>query len=139
MQGNYYKFFREYKFALVRLQSERLTIPELLQINHDYKSDPAYPDIHYLLIIVDEKSNPEFKVKDLEKLAQIYTQELQPNNHKRVVWLVSEPIITALAYMFISYTNDMYCSTTDRAYELLCLPIEYKKFLELIGSEAETH
>lgn len=132
LHTNYYRMFPEHHFAFVRIQSEEFSVQEALQLNLDYKSDKAYSDIHYLLIVVDEKCTPGFSAKELEKLWQIYSNELQANNHKKVVWLVSEPLATAMTHLFVSYTNESYCSTIAGAFELLDMPMEFPEFLNLI-------
>jgi hypothetical protein len=130
---NYYRMFPEHHFAFVRIQSEIFSVQEAIQLNQEYKADKVYTDIHYLLIMIDERCTPGFSTKELEKLSHIYTNEFQINNHKKVVWLVSEPIFTAMTHLFVSYTNDLYCSTIARAYELLDMPLEFPAFLNLIS------
>lgn len=125
--------FPEYHFAVVRLQSEKFSVQEAIELNQEYKTDKAYSDIHYLLIIVDEGCTPKFTAKELVKLSQIYTNEFQTNNHKTVVWLVSKPFATAMAHLFVTYTNESYCSTIAGAYELLDMPMEFPTFLNLIS------
>ncbi|MBN2611289.1 MAG: hypothetical protein JXB00_07015 [Bacteroidales bacterium] len=125
--------FPEHQFAVVRLQSENLTEQEALRLNNEYKADKDYSNIHYLLIIVGEKFNPGFRASELEKLSRIYRIEPQTNNHEMVVWLVSEPLATAMAHIFVSYTNEKYCSTLFRAFELLDMPIDYPQFSSLIN------
>lgn len=137
MPVNYYRMFPEHHFAYVSIHSEYFSVQEALQLNQEYKADKAYSDIHYLLIIFDERCTPGFSAKELVKLWRIYAKELQVNNHKRVVWLVSEPFITAMAHLFVSYTNELYCSTLRKAYELLGIPMEYESFLQLISSSEQ--
>ncbi|MBN2275702.1 MAG: hypothetical protein JXR41_00970 [Bacteroidales bacterium] len=132
MDANFYRMFPEQKFAVVKLQSEKLSAQEARQLNYEYKADKNYSNIHYLLIIVDEKCNPDFSVKELEKLSDLYNNEFQINNHKKVVWLVAEPLVTAMAHIFVSYTNEMYCSTIAKAYELLDMPVTHEEFINLI-------
>jgi hypothetical protein len=134
MRTNYYKMLPEHKFAIVRLQSETFSFQEAEQINFEYKSDTYYSNIHYLLIIVGENCRPNFSIKDLEKLSVLYNTEFQQNNHKSIVWLVAEPIVTAFAQLFVSKTKDnsLYCSTLDKAHKLLGIPIDFDKFKNLI-------
>ena len=126
--------FPDLNFAFVRLQSEKLYFNELERLNADYKNDPNYSNIHYLLIEIDKRCKATFGIKELLKLAQIYNYEPQQNNHRRVVWLVSQPIITALTHMFIGniQDNSKYCSTIEKAYKLLELNINYTDFLKLL-------
>lgn len=134
MKANFYEMFPEYKFAIVKLQSEKLTFKALKQINDEYKSDENYSNIHSLLFVIDKKCRPKFSMKDLTKLADLYNTEPQTNNHKTVVWLVSQPLISALTDLFILRTKDnsKYCSTINKAYDLLKRPIEFEKFKDLI-------
>lgn len=135
LHTNYYKMFPEHHFAFVSIQSEEFSVQEAIALNQEYKTDKVYSDIHYLLIMVDERCTPGFSTRDLEKLWQIYSNEPQANNHKRVVWLVSEPLATAMAHLFVSYSNELYCSTIAGAYELLNVPMEFPVFLNLISLE----
>lgn len=134
MKANFYEMFPEYRFAIVKLQSERLSFNELKRINHAYKSDVNYSNISSLIVVIDEKSKLKFSVKDLSKLSDLYNTEPQTNNHKIVVWLVSQPLISAITDLFVLRTKDnsKYCSTVEKAYELLGRPIEFEKFRELI-------
>lgn len=131
LHTNYYQMFPEHHFAFVRIQSEVFSVQEALQLNKKYKADKVYPEIHYLLIMVDENCRLGFTAKELEELSNIYQNETQTNNHRMVVWLVSEPVLTAMAHLFVSYTDDLYCSTLSKAYELLGMPMDYKEFLKL--------
>lgn len=133
LHTNYYRMFPEHHFAFVRIQSEEFSVQKALQLNQEYKTDKAYSDIHYLLIMVDETCTPGFSAKELEKLWQIYSNELQANNHEKVVWLVSEPLVTAMTHLFVIYSNELYCSTIAEAYELLDMPLEFPAFLNLIS------
>jgi hypothetical protein len=138
LHTNYFRMFPEHRFALVKIQSEKFTLQEALQLNQEYKTDKDYSKIYYLLIMFDENFAPAFTIKELEELSHIYTNEFQTNNHKTVVWLVSEPFVTAMTHLFVSYTNEMYCSTLSGAYDLLDMPMNFDTFLSLIKI-AEQH
>lgn len=138
MPVNYYRMFPEHHFAFVRIQSKTFSKQEALRLNATYKNDNSFSAIHYLLIMINEKCNPGFSARDLYKLSRIYTNEPQPNNHKKVIWLVSEPLITAMAHLFVAYTHEMYCSTLEKAYALMDMPMDYESFLRLI-SFSEQH
>lgn len=133
LHTNYYKMFPEHHFAIVRIQSEKFSVHEAIQINQEYKADKAYSDIFYLLIMVDERCTPGFSAKELEELWHIYANEPQANNHKKVIWLVSEPIATAMTHLFVSYSNEIYCSTIAGAYDLLDMPMEFPVFLNMVS------
>ena len=64
--------YPEYNFAVVKLQSEFLYLEDLDYLNKAYKLDPEYSKIHYLVIIIDEKSRPNFNISDLGKLSKRY-------------------------------------------------------------------
>lgn len=140
MPKNFYRMFPDIGFAFVKLQSRRFSFEEAEEINHRYKSDPHYACIRYLLIEVDQMCMPEFAVNDLEALSDLYNAAFQANNHQTIVWLVSEPIVTAMAHLFVLKTNDnsLYCSTLPKAYELLNMPVEYHLFVHLISLASDT-
>jgi hypothetical protein len=133
MDANFYRMFPELKFAIVKLQSEILTLQELKKLNHEYKLDANYSKIHYLLMVVDKKCKLDFTRKELKTLSEWYNTGFQINNHKIVVWLVAQPLITALTHLFVLQTKDnsKYCSTITKAYNLLNMPIEFEKFEKL--------
>lgn len=135
-KDNYYKLFPKHSFAIVRFQTETLTIEEAERINFEYKINPVYPKIQKLLVIIEDDCKPLFTIKDLENLSHMYNTELQANNHTIIVWLVAAPLITAFAHVFVTQTTDNseYCSTIERAYDLLKLSIEYDEFKRLIIS-----
>ncbi len=135
---NYYLMYPEYNFAIVKLQSESLNFDDLERLNTEYKNDTSYSNIRSLLIDIDKKCKISFRLKELNKLAGLYNTEPQKNNHKVIVWLVSQPTITALTHLFIRKTRDnsKYCSTLKKAYNLLGLKIDYSKFLELTNKMA---
>ena len=137
MNTNFYRMFPEIKFAVVKLQSEILYFHELEKLNHEYKSDDNYSIIQSLLIIIDKRCKINFSLKDLTKLSELYNTEFQTNNHKIIVWLVAQPVITALTHLFVLKTRDNshYCSTIDKAYGLLDIPINFEKFKKLILSQ----
>lgn len=134
MPANYYRMFPEHHFAYVSIRSEIFSVQEALQLNQEYKTDINYSEIHYLLIMFDERCLPGFSPKDLVKLWHIYAKHTQVNNHKKVVWLVSEPFVTAMAHLFVLYSNELYCSTLEKAYALLDMPIDCETFLKLINN-----
>ncbi len=134
---NYYKMFPDLNFAIVKLQSEKLYFNELTRLNNDYKNDANYSNIHALLIDIDKQCKTAFGIKELYKLAKLYNTEPQKNNHKIIVWLVSQPILTALTHIFVGKVRDnsKFCSTLQKAYQLLKLKIEYEDFLKLLEDD----
>lgn len=134
MKENCYKMFPEINFAIVRLQTEILYLNDLEELNYKYKTDINYSNIHYLLIIIDRESKLSFSLKELSKLSESYNREFQQNNHRIIVWLVAQPVITALTHLFVLRTKDNshYCSTVSKAYEMLDMPVAFGKFEELI-------
>ena len=137
MGSNYFIMFPEYKFAIVKFQTEALTYQEAIRINKEYKSDPNFSNILYLLVMIDKNCIPHFKSKDLKEISDIYNTEFQTNNHKTIVWLVSTPLITAFAHIFVSKTKDnsIYCSTIRKAYDLLNIEISFADFKLLINKQ----
>lgn len=133
-KGNYYKMFPEYNFAVVKLYSENLYFNELEHLNYEYKNDINYSKIHSLLIDIDKRCKLSFGINELTKLANLYNTEPQKNNHRVIVWLVYQPIITALTHLFLGKIRDnsKYCSTLEKAYQLLEIEIDYEKFIELV-------
>lgn len=132
MNKNYYKMFPDKHFAFVKFQTQILSIKDAQLINFEYKSDNNYSKIEYLLIIISN-CKPDFKSTNLVLLSDLYNSPLQTNNHKRVVWLVDSPIVTAFAHLFMSFTEgNFYCSTAKQAFTLLEIPIEFNDFQDMI-------
>lgn len=136
MNANYYRMFPEYKFAFVKFQSEAISFQETERINHEYKSDTNYSKIEYLLVIIDRKCIPSFSSREIKDIANSYNTAFQTNNHRIIVWLVAAPLVTAFTQLLVSRTkdNNYYCSTINKAYELLKIPIEFKAFKHLISN-----
>jgi len=128
--------FPEYKFAFVKFQSERISFQEAERINHEYKSDIAYSKIEYLLVIIDKNCIPSFSTREIKDIANSYNTAFQVNNHRKIVWLVAAPLVTAFTQLLVSQTkeNNYYCSTINKAYELLKIPIEFKDFKYLLNN-----
>lgn len=133
-RANYYKMFPEHNFALVKLEAEKLYYDDLERLNHDYKRDANYSKIRFLLIDIDKKCKIAFGLRELHKLAKLYNDEPQENNHEVIVWMVSQPIITALTHIFVGKIRDnsKYCSTLKKAYYILGLEMGYEMFQELV-------
>lgn len=134
MANSFYKMYPKHNFAFVKLQSELLSIDELKLINNKYKKDKHYSNIHYLLIDITKLLQLDFSAESLNLLSDLYNTEPQTNNHKTIVWLVSQPLITALTHIFVSKTldNSKYCSSLTKAYQLLNIPMPYELFEELV-------
>ena len=132
--------YPEYSFAIVRIQTSKLYYDDLEQLNCNYKNDPLYPNIKTLLIDIDKNSKVPFGIKELNRLAKLYNLEPQKNNHQIIVWRVSQPIITALTHLFIGQTmdNSKYCSTIQKAYDLLNLDIDFELFKTLCNYKLST-
>jgi len=132
MKDNYYKMFHEKQFAIVIFQTDKLTIEDAEKINFEYKSDVNYSKIQYLLIIL-RNCIPQFNPSEIKFLSDTYNKPLQINNHKTVVWMVDEPLVTAYAHIFVTFTEgNYYCSTIPQAYSLFNLPLEFEDFKDLI-------
>jgi len=122
--------FPELKFAIVRFQTTTLSIEEAKRINYEYKIDKKYSKIEKLLVIIDEKCIPLFNLNDLLLISDLYNTPLQENNHQTIVWLVSAPMVTAFTQLFVSKSrdNNLYCSTHQKAYDLLNLSMSFDEF-----------
>jgi hypothetical protein len=130
--------FPEIHFAVVKFHTPTITIEDAQRINHEYKSDRRYSEIEYLLVIV-ENCIPSFDAKDLSQLSELYNTPLQSNNHKKVVWLVTSPLLTAFTHLFVSLTDgNLYCSTLEQAFKLLDLKLTFKEFKLLINVHLTT-
>lgn len=115
-----YKMFPKEKFAVVYFSPGDLFTEEALQINNEYKHDPAYSEIHFLVLLFFG-CNPIFKETDLQNLVTEYQHNPQKNNHIRSVFLVDKPKATAFAHLIMSNTPEesSYCTTFEQAYDFL--------------------
>jgi len=127
--------FPEKKFALVKFKPGIVTIEEGKLINDAYKNDSNYSKIEYLLVLLND-CIPNFSEKELQQISNFYNNEFQPNNHICTIWVVDAPILTAYAHMFVNMIteNSNYCSTIEKAYSLLGIPIPFYTFEYLISS-----
>lgn len=129
-----YTMYPNKHLAIVVFNPGILELDEAIEVNEAYKCDSQYSDIYYLLIVLNG-CLPHFTEKDLPRITEIYTNNLQKNNHKTSVWLIDEPLLTAFAHIFVDYTDEKsyYCSTLDKAYSLLRPEnVSYIEFLDML-------
>ncbi|MCW3789694.1 hypothetical protein [Plebeiibacterium sediminum] len=136
MNGNFYRMYTKHQFAVVKLQSDFLYPEDIESLHKEYNNDPDYTRIQYLIIIIDEKCKPKFSINYISQFSKIYNAEYQVNNHKSIVWVVSQPIITALTHLLVLELNDnsYYCSTLKKAFYLLDSTMDYNTFIELLDA-----
>ncbi len=133
MSKSFYKMYAQEHFAVVKFAPGIFTLEEAKRINHEYKADPEFYKIHYLVIILSD-CIPNFTTKELPEITDFYSKAYQTNNHVNTAWVVDEPIATAFTHLFIHTTpeNSEYCSTLEKAYLHLGLNMTYDNFIELI-------
>lgn len=131
--------FTHKRFAVVIFKAGTLDMHTAFKINEAYKSDKDYSEIHYLLTVLLDVA-PTFSQSDLTSIADFYTDNLYTNNHKTSVWLVNKPMPTAFAHLFMQYTDEksFYCSTVEKAFELLDMPdVSFKEFSDMLQEARE--
>jgi len=131
---NRYKIYPNIHFGVSKLTPGKKTIEELLDLAEQFRQEKDFPEVHYQLTdlrgcLFDFKTN---KIKEMTSLMDKYKNI---DNQKLGVYLVDQPTETAYILLFfrsMTYKRE-FCSTVEKAYQLLSLPISLKSFVRLIS------
>jgi len=130
---NKYKIYPDINFAVSILEPGVKSFEEIYEIAKKFREDKNFSTVHYQLTEMractfDFEMNKLLEMKSLIELYQ------DTDNQKLGVYIVDLPIETAYVHMFfesLDYKRE-YCSTLDKAYNLLKLPVSFEEFKEMI-------
>ena len=136
MKKSFHKMFPNEHLGIVRFKTGDLFMEEILDINHIYKTDKHFSDIHYIVLNFTS-CIPKFNIEELDIILNNFLNNIQKNNHIKRVFLVDAPMQTAYAHLFIQdiFDSSAYCSTLEKAHEFLGIPITLDKFISLVNQQ----
>lgn len=131
--SNRFKIYPDINFAISILEPGVKSFEEVYEIAKKFREDEDFSTVHYQLTEMrgcsfDFEMNKLLEMKTLIELYQ------DTDNQKLGVYIVDLPIETAYVHMFfelLDYKRE-YCSTLDKAFELLKLPISFEEFQKRI-------
>ena len=131
--ANRYKIYPEKHFAISILEQGEKTFNELFQMAKEFREDEHFSSVHYQLSDLRGCSF-NFNQSEVSPLIELIKSYKETDNQKIGVYMVDKPLETAIVHLFFKEIDSVrkYCSTIEKAYHLLSLPIPYDEFSELI-------
>ena len=130
---NRYKIYPELHFGVSKLSHGHKTIEELLNLAEQFRKEKDFPQVQFQLTDLrgctfDISSD---RIREMKSLIDKYKEI---DNQKLGVYLVDKPNETAFVVLLIRYMNYKreLCSTLEKAYDLLSLPVSFAEFKRLI-------
>jgi hypothetical protein len=130
---NRYEIFPELNFGIAKLEPGVKSFEELYQIAKDFREDVNFSKVHYQISDMRGCSF-DFDLSRMSSLASLIEEQQEFDNQKLGVYIINKPMETAYIQMFqdsLNY-NRTYCSTLEKAYNLIKISISYSEFLNLI-------
>lgn len=131
---NRYKIYPDLKFGVAKIKPGPVSFPDLFDIALDIRKDKDFSKVIYHLTDL-RGSTFDFSQDKLSELKNIIEMHEDENKIKTGVYIVNLPNETAYVHMFfdsLSKTRN-YCSTVEKAYALLSLPISFQEFEQKIN------
>jgi hypothetical protein len=131
---NRYKIYPKIHFGVSKLAPGEKTIEELLSLAKQFRLEKDFPEVHYQLTDV-RGCIFNFKSDKINEMLLLIDSYKNIDNQKLGVYLVDQPVETAYV-MLLSKSLDFkrkFCSTVEKAYHLLSLPISFESFERLIN------
>lgn len=133
--GIKYKVYSELKFLVVNISQGISSHKELFNLAKSIRERKDFKDIHYTLIDL-RGAQINIHGEDIKDFINLVEEYKVVDNQKSVVYIMDQPVITALIHMFVDRvgSNRKYCSTTPKAHNMLGLDInidEFKKLIEI--------
>ncbi len=132
MSGRY-KIYSEINFGIAKLDSGLRSFEDLYDLAKRVREDSDFSKVHCNLTDL-RGCTFNFDVSRLTEIGSLI-EEYQDNDYQNIgVYLIDEPVATAYAHLFfdsLKYNREL-CSTFEKAYRLLKLPVSYSEFITLI-------
>jgi len=129
-----YKIYSELNFAVSVIEPGIISFDELYNIAFQFRKDKHFSEVHYQLTDLRGCSF-DFDLSKLSEMKQLIEKFKSEDKQKLGVYIVDKPTETAYVHMFFKSLglSRKYCSTTEKAFLLLKLPISLKEFKEKIN------
>lgn len=128
-----FKIYSEINFGVAKLEGGVKSFEELYNLAKVVREDPSFSQVYFHLSDL-RGCTFNFDISKMKHIASLIDAHQVNDNQILGVYLIDEPIATAYAHLFfnsIKYEREL-CSTTEKAFNLLKLPISYTEFLTLI-------
>lgn len=132
MSGRY-KIYSELNFGIAKLDPGVKSFEELYDLAKEIREDSAFPNVYFNLTDL-RGSTFDFDLSRMSEIASLIDEYQVVDNQTLGIYLIDGPVSTAYVNLFINslkYKREL-CSTTEKAYRLLNLPVSYSEFLTLI-------
>jgi hypothetical protein len=131
--SNRYKIYSELNFGVAKLQPGVKSFEELYQIAKDFREDTDFSEVHYQLSDM-RGCTFDFDISKISSMVELIEEYQEFDNQQIGVYIINKPIETAYVQLFqnsLKYKRD-FCSTVQKAYDLLGLEITFAQFEKLI-------
>ena len=131
--NNRYKIYPNFHFGIAKFESGEKTFHELYDYAERIRKDKNFQSVHFHLTDL-RGCTFNFEVANIKKMVNLVNKYQETDNQNLGVYLIDEPIATAYIQLFFESLKNKreICSTTERAYRLLKLPVSYSEFLTMI-------
>ncbi len=131
--SNRYKIYSEIHFGIIKLAPGVKTMEELLDIAELYRKDKDFSNVYYQLNDLRDCTF-NFKPDRIGEMKSLIDRFMLIDNQRLGIYLVNQPTETAYLHIFfksLNYTRK-FCSSLEKAYSLLALPISFDEFKQLV-------
>ena len=131
---NKYKIYPDINFAISILEPGAKSFEELYQLAKEFREDKNFSSVHYQLTDMRDCSF-DFDMSKFAEMGTLIDLYKETDKQKLGVYIVDLPKETAYVHLFfnsIKYPRE-YCSSVDRAFNLLNLPITFEEFKQMIN------
>jgi hypothetical protein len=124
-----YKIYKELKLAVVKFDPGIKSFQDIFNVAKEMRDLDDFSEIHYSLTDL-RGSTFNFDISEINKMSKLVEDYQHVDNQILGVFLIDKPMETAYVQYFINnlkYRRD-FCSTIEKAYNLLHLPITIDGF-----------
>lgn len=131
---NRYKIYPDIHFGISKLSPGVKTIEELLDLAEKFRKEKNFHEVHFQLNDM-RNCRFDFEPNRIQDMIALIDRFKDIDNQKLGVYLVDQPIETAYVELFSQLMDNKraFCSTIEKAFSLLSLPISFENFKLLIS------
>lgn len=130
---NRYKIYPKLNFGVSKLEPKVQTFEEIFDLAKQFRLDKNFSSVYYQLTDMRGCSF-DFDVSRISEMVDLINEHMHSDRQKLGVYMVDQPTETAYLQLFFQSMAHKreFCSTIEKAYELLNLQIDFAAFEELI-------
>jgi hypothetical protein len=131
---NSYKIYPDINFGFAKLKAGKKSFKELYDLAELIRKDKEFSAVHYQLTDL-RGCTFDFNQEKIDEMKALFEVYKDSDKQKVGVYIVDMPAETAMVHMFFNALgkNRIYCSTPEKAYELLNLELSFEAFISLIN------